>query len=113
MNKYPQHKPRDPPGHSPYEPSETGLPHALRKLLSGGPPIPSHSNHKFQHGTKSNQAYHPPKHKENRHDEFPKDIHKIHAKHVRTNAIEEIESSDPEPSEEGEGDDQVNHIDEP
>ena len=81
--------------------------------MSSGPPKPSHSIHKFQHSTKSNQIYHQPKHKGNKHDKFPKDKNKIQTKHVRTNAIEETESSDPESSEEEEGDDQVNHIEEP
>ena len=73
----------------------------------------SHSIHKFQHSTKSNQTYHLSKHKQNKHDKFPKDRNKTQTKHVRTNAIEETESSDPEASEEGEGDDQVAHIEEP
>ena len=81
--------------------------------MSGEPPKPSHSIHKFQHSIKSNQAYHQPKHKGNKYDKFPKDKNKIQTKHIRTNAFEETESSDPEPSEEGEGDDQINHIEEP
>ena len=49
----------------------------------------------------------------NKYDKFPKDKNKIQTKHIRTNAIEETESSDPESSQEGEGDDQINHIEEP
>ena len=75
--------------------------------------MPSHSVHKFQHNTKSNETYHLPKHKQNKHDKFPKDKNKIQTKHVITNAIEETESSDPESSEEGEGEDQINHTEEP
>ena len=113
MNKYPQHKPSNPLGHSPNKCSysDSELFQTLRKFLSGRPPIPSQRDHKFQYGTKTNQIYHPSKHKQNRYDIFPNDRHKIQAKHVKTNAIEETESNDPESSEEGEGDYQVNHID--
>ena len=106
MNKYPQHKPSNAPSHPPNKPtySDYELFQAFKFFfLSGGPPMPSHSIHKFQHNTKSNQTYHLPKHKQNKHDKFPRDKYKIQTKHVRTNAIEETESSDPKSSEEGEG----------
>ena len=109
MNKYPQHKASNPPSHPPNKPSYSD--YELFQIFTNfsclvEPPMPGHSIHKFPHRTKSNQTYHPPKHKQNKHD-------KIHTKHVRTNAIEETESSDPESSEERDGDDQVNHIEEP
>ena len=106
MNKYPQHKPSNPSSHSPNKPSYSDyeLFQAFKNVfLSGGPPKPSHSIHKFQHSIKSNQTYHQPKHKGNKHGKFPKDRNKIESRHVRSNAIEETESSDPESSEEGEG----------
>ena len=116
MNRYPQHKASSPQSHPPNKPpySDYEWFQAFKNFfLSGEPPKPSHNIHKFQHSTKSNQTYHRPKHKGNKYDKFPKDKNKIQTKHVRTNAIEETESSDPESSEEREGDDQINHIEEP
>ena len=111
MNRYPQHKASNSQSHPPNKPpySDYEWFQAFKNIfLSGEPPKPSHSIHKFQHSTKSNQTYHQPKHKGNKYDKFPKDKNKIQTKHIRTNAIEETESSDPESSEEGEGDDQIN-----
>ena len=57
--------------------------------------------------TNSNTVPSPTKHTTNQnirgisYDKFPKDKNKIQTKHIRTNAIEETESSDPESSEEG------------
>ena len=116
MNKYPQHKPSNPASHPPNKPtySDHDLFQAFKIFfLSGGPPMPSHSIHKFHNSTQPNKTYHLPKHKQNKHDKFPKDRNKIQAKHVRTKAIEETELHDPESSEEGKGDNQVSHIEEP
>ena len=116
MNKYPQHKPSNPSSHPPNKPSYSDyevFQDFKNLFFSGGPPMPSHSIHEFQHSTKSNQTYQPSKHKQNKHDTFSKGRTKIYTRHVRTNDIEEIESSDPESSEEVEGDDQVNQTEEP
>ena len=74
MNKYPQHKPSNPPSHPPNKPSYSDyeLFQAFTIFfLSGGCPMPSHSVHKFQHNTKSNQTYHLAKRKQDKHEEFP------------------------------------------